>query len=931
MQTLLPGTRRGATVPRPYHASVSSLGLHIPPYHPSLRKSSLLFFRPTTRATSSANDNDDTTTGKQREQQQQQQDPPPSSSSSSIDTTSTSQNEEQQQKTLIMGLSSLPAAIIELARLLIFIPTKVAFSILVLSPLAWIIERMGLLKVNAEALLEKLEEANNASPVSADRVAETLRKLNNMKTIVVRSNTTGTASNNEGASSISPSSYPSKPTSGGHIECSDVVVDFVEKRILSPPSDPTTQKPFAANAAVVREYIAALVKTGRLDTYGNEKEAVAAGGALTASQSHRSLPKLLDQLKQLAGQDDASFAEMISQESSISVGMAATRPLHVYVSGSGNAVLGGGGGTAGAAKPPALWTALQSFFWFWIGLSLFSMVWGLGTSLVKRPMPGTTTTTSSSSFFGGSSGLGGVPSFSSSTNGPMANQPMMPPGGIFAPKEYNKENMPEKSVKTFKDVKGCKEAVQELEEIVEYLKNPDKFTKLGGKLPKGVLLTGPPGTGKTLLAKAVAGEAGVPFFFKAGSEFDEMFVGVGSRRVRSLFAAAKKKAPCIVFIDEVDAVGGKRTSWEASGGSRKTLNQLLTEMDGFEENSGVVVMAATNLPETLDSALTRPGRFDRQVAVPLPDVKGREDILSLYLTGKPVSKDVSIHNIARRTPGFSGAQLFNLINEGALLAARHGMDSIDAAVLDEARDKILMGSPRALIQTEKERKLTAYHEGGHALVALHTPGARPIHKATIIPRGHALGMVSQLPEGDEYSVTRQQLMATIDVCMGGKAAEELIFGEDYVTSGATSDLRQATRTARHMVQDCGMSSEIGPVAIGLHTSDDGRPIEGTEVRETVDREVSKLLKGAYGRVKMLLKEKKHELHKIAGALLEKETLTLAEIRELLGMEPLVEMNSSSSNSDVGVEGVGLTGTGQEGGSGEALVGNAAPVVNSSKR
>ena len=798
---------------------------------------------------------------------------------------------------------------------------------------------MGLLKVNAEALLEKLEEANNASPVSADKVAETLRKLNNMKTIVVRSNITHAASttgssNNEGASSISSSSPSSSsastPTSGGVIECSDLVVDFVEKRILSPPSDPTTQKPFAANAAVVREYITALVKAGRLDTYGNEGEAVAAGGALTATQSHRSLPNLLDQLKQLAGQDDASFAEMISQESLSSVGMAATRPLHVYVSGSGSAVLGGGGGgTSGAAKPPALWTALQSFFWFWIGLSLFSMVWGLGTSLVKRSMPGTTTTTSSSSsFFGGSNGLGGVPS-SSAASGPMANQPIMPPGGIFAPKEYNKENMPEKSVKSFKDVKGCKEAVQELEEIVEYLKNPDKFTKLGGKLPKGVLLTGPPGTGKTLLAKAVAGEADVPFFFKAGSEFDEMFVGVGSRRVRSLFAAAKKKAPCIVFIDEVDAVGGKRTSWEASGGSRKTLNQLLTEMDGFEENSGVVVMAATNLPETLDSALTRPGRFDRQVAVPLPDVKGREDILSLYLTGKPVSKDVSIHNIARRTPGFSGAQLFNLINEGALLAARHSMDTIDAAVLDEARDKILMGSPRALIQTEKERKLTAYHEGGHALVALHTPGARPIHKATIIPRGHALGMVSQLPEGDEYSVTRQQMMATIDVCMGGKAAEELIFGEDYVTSGATSDLRQATRTARHMVQDCGMSSEIGPVAIGLHTSDDGRPIEGTEVRETVDREVSKLLKGAYGRVKMLLKEKKHELHKIAGALLEKETLTLAEIRELLGMEPLAEMNSGSSNSDVGVEGVGLTG--QEGGSREALVGNAAPVVNSSKR
>ncbi|KAL4421108.1 hypothetical protein ABPG77_009635 [Micractinium sp. CCAP 211/92] len=426
---------------------------------------------------------------------------------------------------------------------------------------------------------------------------------------------------------------------------------------------------------------------------------------------------------------------------------------------------------------------------------------------------------------------------------------------------------PEKSVKKFADDKGCDEAIAELQEIVEYLKKPEKFTKLAASCPGR--------TGKTLLARAVAGEAGVPFFYKAGSEFDEMFVGVGSRRVRSLFAAAKKKAPCIIFIDEIDAMGGKRTNWESSGGSRKTLNQLLTDMDGFEENSGVVVMAATNLPELLDSALTRPGRFDRQasVAVTLPDVKGRQQILDLYLTGKPVAADVDTDILARRTPGFSGAELANLVNEAALLAARHDRDSITTQLLDEARDKILMGTPRVLTQSEEARRLTAYHEGGHALVALYTPGAKPIHKATIVPRGHALGMVSQLPDKDEYSITRQQLLADIDVCMGGKAAEELIFGEDHVTTGATSDLQQATRKARHMVVDCGMSERIGPVAVGQEQS--------PATRQVVDSEIQTILKGSYTRVVSLLKEKEAELHALAQALLREETLTQADIKRLL--------------------------------------------------
>lgn len=626
----------------------------------------------------------------------------------------------------------------------------------------------------------------------------------------------------------------------------------------------TDSPPFAVNVEVIKEYINALVKSGRIKDYVAADAAVqsstngTASGTITPGQTHRSLPKLLAELQAAASGTPVPT----------SPGQTTTWPLHV--------VLQNGGGSLGMGRQPTgVIATLQSVFWFFATCFLLGFTYAVGAAYVRRINGGAA----------GGSSLGINPGMGSGGGIAAAG-----PANMFGTKEYSKDTLPEKSVKKFADVKGVDEAIMELSEIVAYLKNPEKFTKLGGKLPKGVLLTGPPGTGKTLLARAVAGEAGVPFFYKAGSEFDEMFVGVGSRRVRNMFAAAKKKAPCIVFIDEIDAVGGKRTSWEGSGGSRKTLNQLLTDMDGFEENSGVVVMAATNLPELLDSALTRPGRFDRQVAVALPDVRGRQQIVELYLKGKPVAPDVDAQLIARRTPGFSGAQLANLVNEAALLAARHDKDQITASLLDEARDKVLMGSPRSLVQSEEARKLTAYHEGGHALVALLTPGAQPIHKATIVPRGHALGMVSQVPDKDEYSTTRQQMLAHIDVCMGGRAAEELIFGADHITSGATSDFKQATRMARHMVEDCGMSDRIGPVALAM-----GDPAaQGEETRRAVDEEVSALLKSAYQRVSTMLQDKEAELHKLAAALLEKETMTQKEIKQLLGLEVREEDEAASA-------------------------------------
>jgi len=433
---------------------------------------------------------------------------------------------------------------------------------------------------------------------------------------------------------------------------------------------------------------------------------------------------------------------------------------------------------------------------------------------------------------------------------------------------------PTGSDKRFSDVKGATEAKQELEEIVQFLRDPARFTRLGGNLPKGVLLTGPPGTGKTLLARAIAGEAGVPFFYSSGSEFEEMYVGVGARRVRDLFESAKRKSPCIIFIDEIDAIGGTRKLKEQQA-MKMTLNQLLVEMDGFDQNKGII-------PDVLDNALIRPGRFDRHVTVDLPDVAGRKEILEFYAGKIPLGEDVDIDVLARATPGMSGAELSNLVNEAALRASMKSADVVDMAAFEYAKDKILMGAERksALI-TPESAKLTAYHEGGHALVAINTPGAHPVYKATIMPRGQALGMVSQLPEGDQTSISRKQLLARLDVCMGGRVAEELTFGDDEITGGASSDIQQATNVARVMVTKYGMSEDVGLVFHDLRGND-----TSATTRKTIDDEVKKLCDASYKRAKDILVSKHGDLEKLAQALLEYETLSGAEIDKILKGEPL---------------------------------------------
>ncbi len=444
---------------------------------------------------------------------------------------------------------------------------------------------------------------------------------------------------------------------------------------------------------------------------------------------------------------------------------------------------------------------------------------------------------------------------------------------------------------TFKDVAGVDEAKQELEEVVEFLRDPQKFQRLGGKIPRGVLLVGPPGTGKTLLARAIAGEANVPFFTISGSDFVEMFVGVGASRVRDLFEQGKKNAPCIIFIDELDAVGRHRGAGLGGGNDEReqTLNQLLVEMDGFEANDGVILIAATNRPDVLDPALLRPGRFDRQVVVPNPDIIGREKILAVHARHVPLAENVNLTVIARGTPGFSGADLANLINEAALLAARRNRRTVSMSELEEAKDKVMMGSERrSMVMTEEEKRLTAYHESGHAVVAFHSPASDPIHKATIIPRGRALGMVMRLPEGDRVSMSRERLYADLAVAMGGRIAEEMIFGPNKVTTGASSDISMATQMARRMVTEWGMSDKLGPITYGENTQEVflGHSVTqhkniSESTAQLIDQEVKRIVEDGYKCAQVILKKHRDHLELLAKSLLEYETLTGEEIAVLL--------------------------------------------------
>ncbi|XP_058824574.1 ATP-dependent zinc metalloprotease YME1L isoform X1 [Topomyia yanbarensis] len=446
---------------------------------------------------------------------------------------------------------------------------------------------------------------------------------------------------------------------------------------------------------------------------------------------------------------------------------------------------------------------------------------------------------------------------------------------------------PEDISVTFEDVKGCDEAKQELKEVVEFLKNPDKFSNLGGKLPKGVLLVGPPGTGKTLLARAVAGEAGVPFFHAAGPEFDEVLVGQGARRVRDLFKAAKERAPCVIFIDEIDSVGAKRTNSVLHPYANQTINQLLSEMDGFQQNEGVIVLGATNRRDDLDQALLRPGRFDVEVVVPTPDFTGRKEILTHYLS-KILSKEINVDQLARGTTGFTGADIENMVNQAALRAAIDGAEVVSMKHLENARDKVLMGPERkSRLPDEEANKITAYHEGGHAIVAYYTKESHPLHKVTIMPRGPSLGHTAYIPEKERYHVTKQQLLAMMDTMMGGRAAEELIFGADKITSGASSDLKQATSIASHMVRDWGMSDKVGLRTIET-SKGFGAPSEmlSPSTVEGVDNEIKKILSDSYERAKAILKQHAKEHKALAEALLKYETLDAEDIKAILGGEKL---------------------------------------------
>ncbi len=459
---------------------------------------------------------------------------------------------------------------------------------------------------------------------------------------------------------------------------------------------------------------------------------------------------------------------------------------------------------------------------------------------------------------------------------------------------------------TFEDVAGVDEAKEDLQEIVEFLRDPQKFQRLGGRIPRGVLLVGPPGTGKTLIARAVAGEANVPFFTISGSDFVEMFVGVGASRVRDMFEQAKKNAPCIIFIDEIDAVGRHRGAGLGGGNDEReqTLNQLLVEMDGFETNEGIILIAATNRPDVLDPALLRPGRFDRQVVVPNPDVVGRERILKVHVRKVPMAPDVDLKVIARGTPGFSGADLMNLVNEAALLAARRSKRLVTMSEFEDAKDKVMMGAERrTLVMTEDEKRLTAYHEAGHAIVALNVAATDPVHKATIIPRGRALGMVMQLPERDKLSMSLEQMTSRLAIMMGGRVAEELIFGKEKVTSGAASDIEQATRLARMMVTRWGLSDELGPVGYGenqeevfLGHSVSRQQNVSEQTAQKIDSEIRRLVETGLTEARQILTARAADLEKLAQGLLEYETLSGDEIRGLLAGKPPVRETQEEAAS-----------------------------------
>ncbi|PCD03895.1 cell division protein FtsH [Sphingomonas spermidinifaciens] len=468
---------------------------------------------------------------------------------------------------------------------------------------------------------------------------------------------------------------------------------------------------------------------------------------------------------------------------------------------------------------------------------------------------------------------------------------------------------------TFDDVAGIDEAREELEEVVEFLKDPTKFARLGGKIPKGALLVGSPGTGKTLLARAIAGEAGVPFFTISGSDFVEMFVGVGASRVRDMFEQAKKSAPCIVFIDEIDAVGRHRGAGLGNGNDEReqTLNQLLVEMDGFEANEGIIIVAATNRPDVLDPALLRPGRFDRQVVVPRPDIEGRIKILEVHMKKVPLAPDVDARVIARGTPGFSGADLANLVNEAALMAARKSKRLVAMQEFEEAKDKVMMGAERrSMVMTDDEKRMTAYHEAGHAIVSIHEPASDPIHKATIIPRGRALGMVMRLPERDSYSYHRDKMYANLAVAMGGRVAEELIFGYDKVSSGASGDIQYATGLARDMITKWGMSDKVGPVE---YAQPEGESFLGyssaqprhmsNETAQLIDAEIRATVEGGLARARQLLTDHIDQLHTLAGALLEYETLSGDEIKRLIAGEELERPDPGSGLKPVASAGTSI--------------------------